>query len=667
VPVVPIVKKVRQLRVRRFVAISALLFTSVVSFQNCGKFDTRTPASFSSASPNSDLIAQGKILYVQNCASCHGEISSSSKRSRSSSLISLAIGTRPEMAALSFLSSAQIDAIAAALGENSTPTGVDGRGRLSFVCEPGSQPRTPLLKLTNREFRNSVFNLLDDFATSLKSDSQLVALFNALPADTLPQDRNTLKEQPMLITQLMNEAYFEAAFRAGALIAGNATGLQNYPGTSGCLGSATLTEACHQSFVRQLASRAFRKRITTAEGNALATQLWDASLSKAQSLQLTFTSIVQRPEFLYKAYDSGTQSELGQNVINLTAHEVAAKMSFLITGSLPDATLRGLADSGALLDPTTLSAQVDRLLALPAAQDMVRRLFRESYGYDVYDSFNFPAGVLNGLNTSGLQNAMTTELDRYFVHVVLNRRGSFHELMTSRDAEITAANLATIYGLGTAPTGVTVLPANRAGFLSRAAMLSKRSGYHASPIKRGLKVLEHVLCENVGAPPPDAPTTLPDVGDQILSTRHRTELTTEASGTSCLSCHASINRLGYPFEGFDNLGRARSTESIFNQSGQIIGAFPVETRSTTTSLSGSPVSVNDSADFGDQLGRSDRAMMCLVKHLKRFESRVSLSAADNCQMNSSLNALYGNDGTQGAIINAVKSLILSDEFKRWSY
>jgi hypothetical protein len=209
------------------------------------------------------------------------------------------------------------------------------------------------------------------------------------------------------------------------------------------------------------------------------------------------------------------------------------------------------------------------------------------------------------------------------------------------------------------------LPEERSGFLNRASMLTKRSGFTASPIKRGLNVIEHVLCQDIGLPPPSAPTSLPPITEEIISTRLRTARTTEVAGSTCTQCHSKFNSLGFAFENFDSLGRFRTTEAIYKNS-VVVGTVPVDSNIMTAEITGTSVSTNGPRQFVEELGVSDRAMMCFVKNLKRFEARVPASASANCQMNQSLKTMYGDNVTQGSVVGAIKSLVLSPEFRRWS-
>jgi hypothetical protein len=641
------------------------IFPLILLFQNCSQFESIKTLNSVGNPTLQDVFARGLQVYSQNCAECHGLIDGSSVLNRGASQITSAIGSEPAMNHLrGIISDSDLQALENALNNQPETVIEPNSGRKTFSCQPNSVSLTPLLKLTNREYRNSINSLLQDVNSSLVLDTQLTTLFNSVPSDVIVEDRNTLKEQNRLITQEGFSSLFEAAWRAGGLIASNSS-LNNYPNTSGCLASTTLSQTCFTSFLKELGTRAFRRPVNDSEAQALSTQLWDSNMSKAIQIQSAFTAIVQMPDFYYKAYNLGTPVQSGSTTLNITAHELASKVSYFLTGFPPDQTLRELANSGQITNPATLRQQVDRLLATNQSQQTIQRLFRESYGYDLYDTFTYPNSFLNGISTDGLNQAMTSELDTFFVNQVLSQNATFRDLLTSRNTTLSNTSLANIYGVSTG-TNIT-LPVERSGFINRAAALAKRSGVRTSPIKRGLAVLEHVLCINVGLPPPSAPTALPPYEGEVLSTRQATARVSEASGTNCIGCHTRINNLGYPFEHFDTLGRVRIQESIYNSMGDISGYIPINTTATTNELGARAVNVLHSASLSSEIGNSDNAIMCFAKHLKRFESRIQVSSADNCHMNQVLTTLYGQGDTQGSVADSIRSLILSESFAKWRY
>jgi len=647
-------------RVLKFIACTLPI---MLPFQNCSNWEAVELQGNLAVVPVSEGVLEGKTLWSQNCQQCHGGLAGSDKRNRTAAQITAAINTVSAMRTIN-LTDREIATIAEALnpGSTTTPPPVVNPeiGRTEFACTTGDVQKTPLVKLTNREYKNALNALLDGFATTLKSDATLIAKLNSIPTDISVQDRDTNKEQSLLITAPISNALFEAAYRAGELVAGSATGLQNYPNTSQCLAQATVTQTCFQSFIKEFGAKAFRRPLSTTEANALSARFWDSSLAKTDLLKSTVTGIAVMPDFVYKIYDQGTAVSAG--VYGLTAHEFATKLAFFLTGAPADATLKALADDGTIMTDSVISAQVDRLIAGNGGKDMIRRLFRESYGYDVASSLAYDASFIGNINTSGLGDVMSTELDNFFVEVVLNQKGSFKDIMTSRYSTFSDSRLATIYGVS---AGTGNLPTERAGFLSRAAMLTKRPGFAASPIKRGLNVIEHVLCQDIGLPPPSAPTSLPPVAtEEQLTTRLRTQRSTEAAGTTCVGCHGRFNSFGYAFENFDSFGRKRTNEVLYVNS-TAVGQLPVDTAVSTSEITGTSVSVSDNVDMVEKLAVSDRAMMCFVKHLKRFESRIAVDGTANCQMNQSLKTMYGDNTTQGSIVGAVKSLVMSAEFRRW--
>lgn len=636
----------------------------MVAFQNCSALDMGAVQLRTGAPVVTEEVQQGQKLYAENCASCHGSVKSTAKRARTAEQISIAIRTESQMKMIS-LSQSELELIAKALSPDSynPPPVVNEDNRQEFACTPGQLQTTPMVKLTNREYRTALTALLDDFSSTLKSDATLVAKLEAIPTDVATENRDTLKEQSLLMTAPISNGLFEAAFRASELVAGATTGLRNYPNTSQCLNAATITQSCHQQFVRELGSRAFRRPLAVAEANEVAARFWDSSMAKADLLKVTFTGVTTMPDFIYKVYDKGSAVVGSTTVLSLSSHELATKMAFFLTGAPPDSALKALADNGQILDDTVLAQQVDRLLGTAGAKDMIRRLFRESYGYDVFDRLQYDSGFIGGVNTSGLAEVMTSELDGFFEEIVLNRSGTFRDIMTSRFTNATDGRMGAIYNVNAV---TDTLAEDRSGFLSRAAMLTKRSGFTASPIKRGLSIIEHVLCQDIGLPPPSAPTSLPVLTEDMITTRYRTAHSTEASGTTCVGCHSRFNTLGYAFEGFDSFGRSRTSETIYKNN-QPIGSLSVDTSYTTKEITGSSVSGTGARQMSEQLGVSDRAMMCFTKHLKRFEARIPADANANCQMNRSLTTLYGKDGNQGSIVGAIKSLVLSPEFRRWKY
>ncbi len=665
---VAVSKKKKENIYKRFLA-SVSLFVIILSFQNCTDFESHNLGAEQEESLSGpEIITKGQSLYVQNCASCHGPIDTSSKIGKDFNQVSWSVNNIPQMEDLKSLSSKQLSYISKALIFQSEGAGIElnDEGRSQFICDQSQRSKSSLLKLTNREFKNSLNALIDSFNIYLKQDSLLNVFYQSLPDDTVMVKGHTQKEQAKLVSQDILVGFFEASYRAATVIT-NSNSLGAFPNTNGCMSNSVLDQNCHKLFLKELMTQAFRKKIEDTDVEQMNTDLWDSSLSKIEQIQTTFTTITSMPEFLYKSYYHGDQI-YGTNTYELSSYDLAAKVSYFLVGNPPDEILRGLASSDQIKNQSVLEQQIDRLLNTTAAQETIVRLFRESYGYEIFEAFNYPGVITNAVDTNALMPAMTYELDQFFINQVLQRDAQFQSLFTSTESKFNHNGLATIYGVNNPMGATTQLPSERAGFLNRAGMLTKRSGLQTSSIKRGLKVLENVLCVDVGPPPPSAPTSLPELGNDIFTTREHTFMTSEASGTSCATCHSRINPLGYAFENFDTIGRLRSNELIYDLNEVEIGSLSVDTAAETSELNGQRTSFSNSTDLSSQLGESDRASLCFVKHLKEFESRNEVTTSDYCHMNESLNVLYGDKNTNsGSIKDVIKSFVLSQSFRTWSY
>src|SRR5690606_40364668 len=79
----------------------------------------------------------------------------------------------------------------------------------------------------------------------------------------------------------------------------------------------------------------------------------------------------------------------------------------------------------------------------------------------------------------------------------------------------------------------------------------------SSPIHRGVFLARTVLGQALKPPPEAVAPLAPDLHPD-LTTRERVALQTQPS--SCMTCHATINPLGFTLERYDAVGRFRDQE-----------------------------------------------------------------------------------------------------------
>jgi hypothetical protein len=167
--------------------------------------------------------------------------------------------------------------------------------------------------------------------------------------------------------------------------------------------------------------------------------------------------------------------------------------------------------------------------------------------------------------------------------------------------------LARFYGTAAGPedefTLVKFDPAERAGVFTHPFLLSAFS-YHksSSPIHRGVFLTRNVLGRFL-KPPPMAIEFMDDRFDPSLTMREKvTELTGKPA---CMTCHATINPLGFSLENYDAAGRFRTMDN--NK--------PVNAESDYTTAEGETIRLRGPRDLARHASESVEARRGFVRQL----------------------------------------------------
>ena len=170
-----------------------------------------------------------------------------------------------------------------------------------------------------------------------------------------------------------------------------------------------------EAIIRRFANRAYRRAPTELEIQ----QLLDVFQSRKQDgrspRQATIAAIkaaLCSPAFLYLA-------EPGQHQGKLSAHDLASRLSYL-SASTPDTTLRKLADNGVLLKTGELSAQVDRLLANPEAEEFYAGFLDSWLNLRALGGMPLDRAAFREYYSRDLESAMKTEARLFFRNLVEN-------------------------------------------------------------------------------------------------------------------------------------------------------------------------------------------------------------------------------------------------------
>jgi len=401
----------------------------------------------------------------------------------------------------------------------------------------------------------------------------------------------------------------------------------------GACASGAGERACAQQRIEATAPRVLRRPLAAGELDALLGS-WDEVRAREDATGAT-RAVLQRllmsPDFLYHV-------EIGDGSGRLTGHELASRLSYLLWETMPDAEGFNVAASGQLATEAGITKEIERLLADPRADRMFQRFFGLWADVDKLASLTKDEAVYPGFGD--LRGPMNEEFTR-FVGDVLARDGTVPELLSSRSTFVDA-KLAELYGVPAPGSGFAKvdLPGTRAGLLTQGAFLALHGKANkSSPILRGVFVLERVLCAPVPPPPPGLANAAAAV---ITDTTTREYFHTLTSPASCAGCHEKINPIGFAFEGFDGVGRARTTDN----------GFPVDTRGAITS-GDSRGEVSGAAELAQKLANSETVRTCMAANWFRSRYRRAEGPADPAIVTAISAALGGGGNRIRALARAL--------------
>jgi hypothetical protein len=314
------------------------------------------------------------------------------------------------------------------------------------------------------------------------------------------------------------------------------------------------------SLILAFAGRAYRRPVKAEEIEGhlrLAEAELRAGASFPEALRAAYRGVLLSPKFLY--FDEA----LGP----LSAQALASRLSFFLWSAPPDDELRATANSGQLLDPRVLFAQTERLLAAPAASRFVQGFTDHWLKLREIDATT-PDEKLYEEFDDLLKAAMLEETRAFFLDLVRNDRS----VTNLADSKHTFVNnrLAKHYGIPPLPKPgmqqVALAPSlHRGGLLTHASVLKvTANGTTTSPVTRGIWVLEKLLGQHIGAPPPSVPAIEPDIrGAKTI----REQLEKHRAEENCAVCHRKIDPPGFVLESYDVIGGWRTNYRAVSERG----------------------------------------------------------------------------------------------------
>ena len=241
-------------------------------------------------------------------------------------------------------------------------------------------------------------------------------------------------------------------------------------------------------------------------------------------------------------------------------YELAVRLSYFLTSTMPDDQLLALASKNLLSQPAVYKQEIERLLSSKKLMNfsenfsgqwlMLRSLDRLHPDMKKFPEWN-----------EDLKDSMKNEAVTLF-HSILTKNESIKKFIDN-DEIFVNETLAKHYGIPNisgANFRAVKAPESRGGILTMSSTLAVTSmPARTSPVKRGKWILDEVL----GTPPPEPPADVSPLEETEkvnpnLSLRKKLELHRADEG--CASCHRIMDSFGFCLENFNPLGKWRDTE-----------------------------------------------------------------------------------------------------------
>ena len=352
-----------------------------------------------------------------------------------------------------------------------------------------------------------------------------------------------------------------------------------------------------KAFSLRFAQLAYRRPLNDEQKADLAA-IYAADVAPEIAAKRAFIFTLSNPAFLYPGV--GPQDD----------YAVASRLALALWDSVPDATLLRAAAAGQLKTDAQVRAQAQRMMKDARAKSKLRDFLHDwlhveegtEIAKDQKEYPGFDQAVVMDLRTS---------LDLFAESIVWSKKSDYRQLLLG-DTILMNERLARFYGQKVEPGAgfqpVKMDAADRAGVLTHPYVLATFSYTKStSPIHRGVFLTRNILGRML-KPPPMAIAFMDDKFDPSFTMREKvTELT---SKPACMSCHVTINPLGFSFERFDAVGRLRATDN----------KKPVDPVSDYTAADGTVLKLTGARDVGVHAAESQAGQAGFVRNL--FHSLV---------------------------------------------
>jgi hypothetical protein len=476
------------------------------------------------------------------------------------------------------------------------------------LCQNVDPGPSPMRLLTRVEYMNTIRDLLGAPA-SVAMD---------LPDDGRPARGYANDTAARAASDLLVDKFAKAAEKLATQALGQMSSL-----LGGCDPTKDGEMACLNRFFDNFGKRAWRRPLQAEEKANLTRAFTEGKGQKGFSdgLEAVLEVMLMAPQFLYR-YEQGADVA-GKKYAQLTPWEIASRLSYLLWGSMPDATLMTAAEKNELSTREQILAQARRMVDDQRYMPMVKNFVEQFLELDQLPTLDKDAMTLPKWNPD-LRPQMLSEADKFIESIFAKSGdGKLGTLLTAPYSFVNPA-LASYYGVtgGSADFGKTSFPADRSsGVLTMGGWLAVHGTTDdglTSLVFRGKWVKEQLLCQPIPDPPPNAQDENPPFTETTTS---REWAMLRMGKMVCGACHKIMDPIGFGFENFDPIGKWRDTDrgKKVDASGELIGS------DVDGPFAGVPA-------LGKMLAKSQAVSDCVATQWFRFASGREETDRDSCSL-----------------------------------
>lgn len=349
-----------------------------------------------------------------------------------------------------------------------------------------------------------------------------------------------------------------------------------------------------KEFVADFATRAFRRPLDADLRRRYVDSVFTHGVNAEQAVKRAVILILQSPRFLYPEF-AGKPDD----------HTVATRLALGAWDSIPDQILREAAAAGKLNTEQQVAEQSRRLMADPRAKAKLAGFFERWLKLDVEADLQKDAARFPGFDEA-LVADLRRSLELFVERIVWSDTSDYRKLMEA-DYLLFNERLAKFYDTplpdGEGFREVKLDSTQRAGVVTHPYLLARLAHHHeTAPILRGVFITRNVL-GGILKPPPEAIAFLDGHFEKEMTTREKVVQMTKS--TSCMTCHETINPLGFSLEHFDAVGRFRLTDN----------SLPVNPESDFENFDGGTVRLRGPRDLAAQATGSVSARRGFVRQM----------------------------------------------------